>query len=112
MGEEPKERGGDQAEGRRPRRGEETDERGGDRGGGGNTGVGRSPRRGEETEEGGGDPGEGPRRGRGDERKGEETRGKETRGLSMMVSGGSGGLFLLKSTIISTVLSVFSSRLL
>lgn len=72
MGEEPKERGGDQAEGRRPRRGEETDERGGDRGGGGNTGVGRSPRRGEETEEGEEtqerDPGEG-----------EEMRGKGRR---------------------------------
>ncbi len=32
--------------------------------------------------------------------------------LFMMVSGGSAGGFLLKSTIISTVLSVFSSRLL
>jgi len=35
-----------------------------------------------------------------------------SRVLFMMVSGGSAGLFLLKSTIISTVLSVFSSRLL
>ncbi len=32
--------------------------------------------------------------------------------MSMMVSGGSAGGFLLKSTIISTVLRVFSSNLL